>query len=335
MLEFIKKLFREDAPVETEDLSLDAVEGWFAEKVKAKKKAFSSMLDNREGEIREVIADAREHISTLEKAELQNKNIPPKAFSFMEGNRDSYIRLMERFFSSFLGSFPATAAETKKYLSSRTEDMESLLKATQRNYQVLQEFFSHEARAVAQQVKKLEHQLKDIRSFMENTGMDALSLIEEGINDLKERKHLKEELEEEQKEESEKLEGIKRRREEILKEKKAFLESHEHLSYKDNREKKKEAELRLKKEKDALSERFSSLDKALKKYAKISLENEELATEYVYRPEHALSKDRNFEIVSILRSLKGSIENGSIALDEKKKQKAFEELQSIIEMEDA
>ena len=79
-------------------------------------------------------------------------------------------------------------------------------------------------------------------------------------------------------------------------------------------------------EENELLQHFSTLEKALKKYKRISL-NEKLIDAYLENPSKALMEDEGFQVIDILDKMKASLDK--LNLKDKKAEKTVEEINRL------
>jgi len=331
MINFFKKLLaKKEEEIEIE-LDLDDVEAWITKKSDHLTKKFEQRIKNADDQISSARSSVQDAVTVLQNAELQNKNIPPKALQVMKGNREAYVKLMTLFLRDVVPS-QLTALDygkIKEMVDAFPSEMERLTKASWKNYQVMQQFFAHESNAVIKGVKQVERSMEDLKKFITSSGIHGTEHVKKQLQLLRDKIQFKKELQKNLAEEEQRLEEVRRSHQKskaILGE---FFKSKEHFDHQTKDTKRKQLEEQLKKHKDSLIQEFSTLDKALKKMSRIAFENEALMIEYVYRPEHALVADSDLRIMTILNTLEKNIISGSIALENKKKNKSLDALRRL------
>lgn len=81
--------------------------------------------------------------------------------------------------------------------------------------------------------------------------------------------------------------------------------------------------------KETLTHSFAILERALRKYSRIAVEDEKRVIAYLDSPILVLRKDPELRILKILSSMESSINNNTIDLKEKKKKKTIEEIKRM------
>ncbi len=309
-------------------MTLKELEEWLrAEESKEKTKLGQRIAEFRE-EFKETKEGMEHHLGQLQQATLQNTNIPAKAFHFMEGNRESYIRFIRQFLDK-VSAFPKEADEIKKYYENFIKNLNHFASVSQRNYYVLQNFFANTLKDIGQLLKTLEESVKRLETGFEESRLLPIHEIKNKLAYLHEKGAYKKKLEHDAEEAEKSLHQASV----------SLTQSKEHLSALENGEewkrmKELEQKLALAREEARAGEQkismlFSPLEKALKKYAKEAFDNQKLTEKYGEAPAQALEHDSQLHIVSILEKLKQSLAKNGLGLDEKRIQKASVALESL------
>ena len=162
MLNFLKKLFiKKKLGKEKETIELNNLNGWFNAKSNAIYNNLNENIDIIKNEINSGIEKTKSNLESLKNAKLQNPNIPLRVKQIMEGNRQSYIKII----SDFLNSIKIDNDHEKllNYCKDFDEELNSLGKSTTRSYHVLREFFEHQATNIAINIKNLDNSVKKIK----------------------------------------------------------------------------------------------------------------------------------------------------------------------------
>lgn len=322
MFGFIKNLKNLFNPkTEIEEIRLESLESWFkeqtAEAVEGVKADLSSMFSRFDGEL----ARLKENLGLLEKAELQNPNISMRERQIMEGNRQAYMKKVYNFMDSI--ALEKNQKRVQEFCSSFDESLDNLGKSTSKPYFVLQEFFSNESRRIAQNIKSLEKNIRDVRSIMEREDIKQIEATEKAIKDIFSRIELKKSLEK----------GLDEIKKELLEDGESRKRLADEITKAKNSREMKELQ-QLKKEEQLLQEGvsrlkspflhdFAVIEAALKKYSKIALD-EKTVLHYMENPVNKLQKDNDLKIVKILENIKDNISRGAIELKDKKMEKTLQ-----------
>lgn len=292
-----------------EEVSFDLIqlERFLKEEEKKLNEGYDKRLLSYDNRIKDLKKDAFEALKILERAELKNKNIPPKMITIMQGNRDAYIKFHSLF------------------LKDNHEDMrialENLSKNTARSYSVLTNFFEHEAYAVSSRIKAISIEVDRLGERPESRTRHVLEMILKKIDEKAKQEHalleIKNQAENIKKEIKQTIQEIKRiERSDEFKEANDILVQIEGLDGK------------IKQFKDEVGNMFASFGHALKRYQRISMKDKILGV-YLERPLSALLDDTNLEILGELEMMKRLIKDGKIGLEAKKIDKTLAALNNI------
>jgi len=321
MLNFLKKLFAKEE-LQEEKVELNELNNWLDSKTKPKIENLNNDIDQISNKIYDEKKKVNENLKKLENAKLQNPKIPERVKTIMEGNRLAFIKKVSFFFDNIDLKFNNHDEILKKCKDIENE-INSLGKGTARSYQVLNEFFAREAENVAINIKYIEKHTKDIVNLVNNSKIMNVDKIKNIASDIKSKIRLKEKYFNDLKNEKDDLENNKSKKLEIENKINEAKSSADYKDYEKSLGEKEKFNAEVSDIENRLFHDFSALEKALKKYAKISFENEKLVVEYLNNPIIALIKDDEFKIVRILDSLKNAIARNEFYLDDKKKEKSL------------
>ena len=265
------------------------------------------------------------NISILEAKELTNTKVEARLIEIAKSNKEIFIILFKRFIDDIKG---LNSSIPKSFFESTISLSEGLSKSTRKVTLILENFYSHEIDKISYNITSINNLAKKGKSHYESNQFKSLDEIELEITELKTKRHLIKSLSEEL---SKKEDQLKRSTENLL----TIEAKIKALKNKSEYKKLTTDEFNLSKitkdkEKRELEflEKFSSLEKALKKYSHISLE-ERFIEQMLKEPlKTFLSSDESvsLKIIQILRELKKALENNAISLDQKKLEKTKTEL---------
>ena len=327
MLKFIKSLFSREEKVQGK-ISFSDLDNWLDEKSKI---TFDDLKDEIKTIINEITDEKNntiEKIKKLENASLQNPNIPNRAKTIMEGNREAFIKRSFQFLDGIELKYD-NFDELAKKCDNLEENVTSLAKSTARSYMILNEFFARELRAVSENIKKIEDLSKKIKNSIEKKKIKQITGLKGRILDINYKIGLKnsllKELEDKKaiiSEKSSNLNNLKNRIDELK-------ESHDYEDFEKLSKEKENFEKELRNLDSRIFHDFSIIEKALKKYAKIAFNMEELIYSYIENPIKALEKDDNLEIIEVLNKLKVLIEKNKLGIEEKKNEKITTKIKEL------
>ena len=268
------------------------------------------------GVINEEKGRVLENLKKLENAKLQNPNIPERAKTLMQGNREAFARKVSGFFDGINLQYDDFHDLIEK-CNALEKEMDSLAKSTARSYQILSQFFAREVFTIAENIKKIEGSSKEIRSLIERAKIEKLDGIRGDAEDIKAKISLRKRLEEEIREEKIKLEEEKSKLSDAENKIKETKGSKENEQYENLLAEKEDNEKKIMEIGGRIFHDFSVLEKALKKYSKIAFENGRLIESYLNDPVKAFAKDHGLEIIKILENLGRAIEDNKLELEQK------------------
>ena len=326
MLQFLKQLFS-SKPKEVK-VAFSELEEWLDTKAGPFREQLESDIKHIIDEVQKESKNIITLLDDLEKASLQNPNIPNRAKTIMKGNRDAFSKALSRFFSDLHIPFEGFD-QVKEYSKKVQKEMDTIANSTSRSYAILTQFFAREVSAITDTIKKIDGYLKDIVHLIEDNTLTKIKELKAELAEIKNKTEKKERHHKEKKETEEQVQKTEKDVEShksSIKEKKAgslFKEYESLIS------KKHEFEKKLKEVEDSLFHDFSGLDKALKKYSKIAVTHEALAESYLKNSITALMKDEKLEIVTLLENMKKAAEGDKLDLEDKKKEKAVSKIQEL------
>ena len=328
MLTFLKKLFHQEGPKKAKQLTLKELEEWLRTEESKEKEKLARRIAEFHEEFKETKEGMERHLEQLQQATLQNTNIPAKAFHFMEGNRESYIRFIRQFLGT-VSDFPKEAEDIGKYCEEFTGYLNHFASVSQRNYFVLQNFFANTLKDIGQFLKALEESVKRLETGFEESRLSSVQEIKNKLAHLHEKEAYKKKLEHDAKEAEKSLHQASVDLAQAKERLSALENGEEWKRMKELGQKLALAKEGARAEEQKISMLFSPLEKALKKYAKEAFDNQKLTEKYGEGPAQALEHDSQLHIISIFEKLKQSLAKNGLGLDEKRIHKANIALESL------
>lgn len=329
MIKFFERLF--SGKEELKQLKKSELESYI--KKQLDKESINSLLKEFSGRIDEVSETIKERCDELEKAELQNKNIPPRAITIMEGNRKAYIHKTMH----FTGKIREILSEIKTLTDSSNiidkvskinEIFDEYNKTTQKSYYILQEFFANESHKVASGIKEISDSIQQFKDSLKKSDAHKFQEVLNLLNKIENRKQKKKELEN-QKKELEKNLSEEEKNISILKDEiKKIKESPEFNELAELNDKLRIAKDEQKKFSDEIYYKLAPLSRALRKYAKISFDERSIEM-IIFDPFKAMARIETEALNKVFSGLIKSIKDGKIALKENVRKKNLEILNEI------
>jgi hypothetical protein len=311
-------------------LSFDELEAWCVEReanlnreAEAELLAFLKKIESK-------VAETRESIRVLVQAELFNSKITEREHQIMKDNRQTYIQKAGLFLDKISSSKPGSIWEIQDFLGSFDREFETLAKGSARSYYLLSEFFRNEASAVASGIKDIEKTVAQIRQLRQkhNEASAPLANMTVLFDELKRAGQRLRELKAEEKQEESERQRLSGEQKKLEAEQKILQDSapfHELEEIKSNLE---AVDKEIKVAEESLSQDFSTLEKALKKYAKISTE-EKFIWDYTSNPLASLRSDSELRIIDILEKLRPELASGRLGIKERLKEKMLAKIETL------
>jgi len=326
MLKFIKTLFKNEE--KKEEINLDDIDLWLEKKIIPIRDALRYDINGMVDGLNEEKSMVFERITALQNAKLQNPNIPERAKTIMQGNREAFIKKTFVFLSRIDLQYEEFQNLDGK-CKALEQDMEEFAKSTARSYQILSQFFAREVSIIAESIKKIESTVKNIRDNIKHGEIEKIDGIKDKVKDIQEKIRLKKYLREGIKEKKAKLEEEKTSLEKAYGKIAEIQGSEGYKEYLNLSAEKKVNKKNLDEIQGKILHDFSVLEKALKKYSKIAFENQNWIDRYLNSPMDALVNDDELIIASILTTLKIAVQENKLELDQKKNDKILRKIKCL------
>jgi len=306
---FINKFF--SSKKETAVISIDDVGSWLSQKTSERIQAHDDNVDSKIEELKRVISSTREKLNVLENAQLRNENIQEKLKNFMVGNRSNYIKQVTIFLDGII--IPENRSDMGAFVESVNLSLDSLSKSATKSFYILQEFFANETGKVAEELKRIDSCLKDIKSSLDSSDLHFIDEVGRTVaaiqKELGRKKSLSSEIEDARKKVSELESEIFARQKEL-----AHIENtSEYLNVNSLKNTLSANEENLKRLDFEATQLFSPLTRAFRKYEKLSPSNADLVARY-NDPMNGMLFDTQLRILEILREIRVAILKHDIEL---------------------
>lgn len=338
MLKFLKKIFQTEeieVIIPKETIPFIEIGLWFEKNSNHAAKSIWESAEPILEKIEDAIFAARANLNKLEHAELRNKNIGGRELEIMKGNRSSYLKRTEQFFSTLASLYDKEDKEKmtykvlKHFVQKYQEELKVYHSVTLKPYAVLQHFFANESYTVAKNIKKLDEEIKKLDVLLQKQSTEAQEEIQQLIEELQKKKQEEENLETQKAEVKEELQRLCDLQQQAEDKKTKAEQSDGYHKYLKAKEHLEEQEKKCKEQVIQLQHSFSVIEKALRKYAKENPEQEQLVQEYCGAPVIALEKDAELKITSILDIVRQKLEKDELDIKDDKKEKTMLELANL------
>jgi len=308
-MEWFRKLFFKKKTAEE-------TRNWLKEEQATYDKEQEQTIKAGEQELQILLNETKQAISALEKAQLRNPDVPEKAKHYMQGNREQFIKITNRFIENLF--IPKNAID----ISQLDLVFYQYTQNAKRPAAILSEFLGEEIKKISICLANIEEKIVAVKKIQ------AKKEEIQKINDLFEKidkiKTDKETIEKQQAEFNAQLQQLINKKENLKKEKEQFNTKPEYLQIKE--EIVYAAKERQEAEQD-ITGTFLALSDAIKKYAH-KIKNEKIA-KYAEQPVETLIKDYSLGILKHKEDIAKSITGGEIELKPEKVQKALEALKKV------
>ena len=326
----LKKIFLKEEPEikEAIEISLQNLEEWLNEKSKPLMEDLNQKIEEILMKINQEIERSRVSVEILEKAKLQNPNIPFRAKQYMEGNRKAYLRAI----NSFLGHMEINNKDyfyLLDFCKLFNELIEDLNKGTLRSYTILQEFFANETNGIAQNLKNFDTLFKSLKSILHDKRLVASNSAREKAQSLKTKTKQKINKDIDLKIMEAELELMKKEKDGIMTEIEAFNKSDKHSNFLKLNEEKRSKANSFYNEENQILQSFSVLERSLRKYSHVAFEHEEIVLEYLNKPIETLANDKELKILEVMKKMETMLNENQLQIDDKKKEKSIEEIRKL------
>ncbi|HLC96978.1 MAG TPA: hypothetical protein VJH97_06685 [Candidatus Nanoarchaeia archaeon] len=327
MLNFLKKLFKNEPEQTATILKVDELKEFFNTKSKSLTEELNVKIKDLKEKVAREVEKTRENLINLKKAELRNPNIPVRARQIMDGNRESYIRAVSKLINEveIANSYDAIAL----FCLTFEQTLHQFAQSTAKAYQVLQEFFAHESREVALNIKEIDSLIKELGTLVRANKLDGLRSLKDAIIELQNDREYRITLVKKINELNGEMDKARSLISNLTNIQEELHSSNEYTELLSLEEMRRKLIKNIEDEKAKINHSFSVIGAALKKYSRITLKDSDLLDSYVLDPVPSLMRDEQLVIVGLLEGTAKSIHNASIDLKDKKRERILEELQQL------
>jgi|GEM_PF-4759107 len=328
MINFLKKLFKKEELLE-EQVYSDSLLEWFekncseissteTQKIRA---IFESIKQNQ----RSLAVEAKK----LGVAEIKG-NLLVKEFQIAEGNKEVFAKQLEDFSKSIETPDMVDYVFVSEYTKNFEKIFNEFTKSTFKHFYVTQQFLKENIGDISDLLKNLEKDLANLKEITnEKSSFSRIAktrnLVKEFLKSISNKRKVSMMMEEEQK----KLQINLEYKRKIEEEKASLTGSSDYENALNLMQKKKDLEKQLNIVEAGFISKIDVAGKLLKKVADVSVGEVNLLGEYLEKPYLALKNDSELKILQIINKVTQSVENNSIPIEEKKKQKVVEHLNNL------
>jgi len=330
ILNFLKNLGnKKPEPIaEVEEISLQDLEGKLENWSKAR-------LDNKQPELERLKAEIekeklvlQENLASLENAELKNKELPERAKQIMAGNKEIFLQKTSALIPKV--SPPENPSELLGFTKTFDKTMEEFSKSVAKSHNVTSEFLAKETGLISVNIKKIDELVKRIKTTIESSQIDKLVELKEKLKQTQQEINQKGQLQKEIESKNIELSSDKNKIRENENKIEQLKQEEEYKTFLALQIEKQQIEKTIDDDKNQLSSSFSEIEAGLKRYANLNKEDK-LAKGYLENSSVALNKDENLQVSQLIQKIKTYIKEGSIELNNKKKNKVLKGIDKLNE----
>lgn len=278
-------------------------------------------------ELESVKAETSEKLRVLGNVDVSKAKAEDKVKNFVQGNLPAYINAINLFLKRIVTPEELDYVSLEIFYDSFEKEFEDLNKRTFRNFQIIRELVGKELEEVVKNVKRLELLVKEVKkgsTKIKNVAKvkEKADFIEDSMENEERNKLRRDELRKAK-------EDLVNSCEKIKKEVKSLKCSKKAKDLEKLEAKEKEISNNIKELEAGVTNLFSPLQKALKKYNNLCFIKK--VNSYIENPVEALLGDSKLEILKFLKDVKKMVEENKIGLKEDKKKKTVESLGKLDE----
>jgi hypothetical protein len=332
MFSFIKKLLgkSEPAAAAVENVARADLARWVEARTQPLREQASRAFTEQSLQLREALDKLNDAVEALRNAQLINPNITEREKQFMAGNREAFIRAAEQFKASVVP--PANQEEVQLFAQTVHTAGRTLLETIPRQFQILQEFFAHEAKDVLKAAETVENQGKAMAQSYEQA-FGGVATVRLAIDDLERALDARTAQELTAQSRRDQLRQVERELADAQRTLAALEQGTEYAILNQRKQELQTLTDRIKTLRASLSERFSSIEPALKKYEHMTLHNQDVIAGYLKEPVETLARDRDLTILRVIAAMRKELVADRIDLKDRKKEKvlaAMDELTPLL-----
>ena len=262
-------------------------------------------------------------LEELNTAKLQNPNILERAKQMMEGNRAAYISQHKQFLNNVQISDEPTCKETLQFCKHFEDLLVKLAKSTAKGHAVMKEFFANSASKINKKVKIMGDIVSRLQELLEdnNVGVEDQGNVTGVVSELESKKKLLSELKQDAEVLNKKLSNSTFMKDKLLKKMEQLKQTPEYTEYANAKQSRERLRETIKQTGEKVNSMFSPLDRPMRKYERMIVQNADVFTKYLDDPASALAGDEKLVILDILQNMCNALEQGSLELKDKEKVK--------------
>lgn len=325
MFEFIKKFFKEE--IENEEVKLEDLREWYNRKTAPQYEMLNSEINGKFSEIKEEIANLQENIGKLENAEIKDEEkVEARIKNVVKSHRANYIRVLNQLIGKMV--IP-DVKQAKSFCEEMEKELDSFGKTSVKSYYAVQHLYSDDVQLIAANLKNIGEGIRQIKQIIEDKNLIYIERCDQKISDMFESIAKEKDLGKSLEEGKSKLLEITQKISNLDASRQKLEQSNEFTELANQKERLVRIESDISRINNKIVDLFAPLESAFKKFQRVTLNNEKIVEKYAENPKLALFEDKQLVVLDILVSMRQNIDSGALDLNEKKKEKALENIQVI------
>lgn len=312
------------------EIALTKLNKWLSFQTAEKLDNLNAALKQLFDQIEETIHSIQHSIIALQNAEITDADkIQPKIKSIVLGNRQNYIRKLNQLINAIKQPNQINHATALEFYEQVQQELNRFSKETAKSFYASQHLFHKEVEDIAKLIKTLDRYTNKIKNLVEKSNALEIDNAKNQIQNLQKQLEKKERLKNKLEQMKERFESAEQKKEQAEEKLSKLQQSEEFQKLQGLHEELKKTNQDIQAIEAQIAHIFSPLEKALRKFSKITLENEKLVHLYSEKPVQALLKDTDMKINHLLQNMKKNILSGAIELKNKKKKKTLEAIEQL------
>jgi len=328
MLKFIKSLFKQK-PVETKKLTLDSLKSFFDEQKSLVYNDLDKDILNFYSLLRIELKTITESIPKLKDAGLRKDDLtlPDKVKNIVKSHKDHYLNRLNLFIEKI--QVPSDSKNTEEFLTDLNKELDDFSVQTLKSYKATSHLYFDYTEPIFKSLKNIHSLISTLQNNFKLKHIDEIKELEQNIGLLIEKINLKKSL-------SKELSLLNNSKNALISEENKLQKDLLALSSsKENKElnrlltEKISLNSQLSSMEQTILNLFSVLERALRKYSKISIDNIKEIDLYLKAPVVALINDNDKSYLGIFSGLKSNLTK--LDLGDKKEQKTLDLINEILD----
>jgi hypothetical protein len=314
----------------SQEISLAKLNEWLRLHTKDRLEILNASIKEIFGQIEETIQNLEQSITLLQNAEITDADkIQPKVKSIVIGHRQNYIRRLTQLINAIKQPAEINHLTALEFYEKTQQELDNFSQETTKSYYAAQHLFHKQIDEIAKLIKTLDRHTDKIKKLIEKSSAVEIDHAQQQIDYLQKQIEKKALLKKELEILNSRLEKAEESTKQAEQKLNELLESREYLELQELNGKLARTQEDILAMETQITHLFSPIERPLRKFSKITLEDENIVQAYSEKPSKALLEDKELKIVPLLQNMQKSILSGGIELKDKKKEKSLEIIKKL------